>query len=108
MLGEAVTDAAVVDDAGLRHVDGAHAGGFNTGTVGVSMMGNYDVVNPPQPMIDAVYERSRYARRLDYGKALTPPLTPEETVWLKQRLQELAGTSPARAPRRSRKRGRTK
>ena len=35
-------------------VVGAHAGGFNTGTFGVSMMGNYDVVEPPRAMLDAV------------------------------------------------------
>ncbi|WP_448617629.1 N-acetylmuramoyl-L-alanine amidase [Geodermatophilus sp. URMC 65] len=35
-------------------VIGAHAGGFNTGTFGVSMMGNYDVVDTPQAMIDSV------------------------------------------------------
>ncbi|SET77608.1 N-acetylmuramoyl-L-alanine amidase, partial [Geodermatophilus poikilotrophus] len=35
-------------------VIGAHAGGFNTGTFGVSMMGNYDAVDTPQPMVDAV------------------------------------------------------
>jgi uncharacterized protein with LGFP repeats len=35
-------------------VIGAHAGGFNTGTFGVSMIGNYDVVEPPQVMLDAV------------------------------------------------------
>ncbi|MCF6736817.1 N-acetylmuramoyl-L-alanine amidase, partial [Blastococcus sp. KM273129] len=35
-------------------VVGAHAGGFNTSTFGVSMMGNYDVVDTPQPMVDAV------------------------------------------------------
>ncbi|SNR73717.1 N-acetylmuramoyl-L-alanine amidase [Blastococcus mobilis] len=35
-------------------VIGAHAGGFNTGTFGVSMMGNYDVVEPPRVMLDAV------------------------------------------------------
>ncbi len=35
-------------------VVGAHAGGFNTSTFGVSMMGNYDVVGTPQPMIDSV------------------------------------------------------
>ncbi|MGY1632317.1 N-acetylmuramoyl-L-alanine amidase [Geodermatophilus sp. SYSU D01186] len=35
-------------------VIGAHAGGFNTGTFGVSMLGNYDTVETPQPMIDAV------------------------------------------------------
>ncbi|WP_448610052.1 N-acetylmuramoyl-L-alanine amidase [Geodermatophilus sp. URMC 60] len=35
-------------------VIGAHAGGFNTSTFGVSMMGNYDVVATPQAMIDSV------------------------------------------------------
>src|SRR3712207_8057915 len=35
-------------------VIGAHAGGFNTGTFGVSMMGNYDVVGTPQVIIDSV------------------------------------------------------
>ncbi|RBY91754.1 hypothetical protein DQ244_10735 [Blastococcus sp. TBT05-19] len=35
-------------------VIGAHAGGFNTGTFGVSMLGNYDLVATPQPMIDSV------------------------------------------------------
>ena len=28
-------------------VVGAHAGGFNSGTFGVSMLGNYESVNPP-------------------------------------------------------------
>ena len=35
-------------------VIGAHAGGFNTGTFGVSMLGNYDIAPPPQVMLDAV------------------------------------------------------
>ncbi|MGY1833223.1 N-acetylmuramoyl-L-alanine amidase [Geodermatophilus sp. SYSU D01180] len=35
-------------------VVGAHAGGFNTGTFGVSMLGNYDTVTAPQAMVDAV------------------------------------------------------
>jgi uncharacterized protein with LGFP repeats len=35
-------------------VIGAHAGGFNTGTFGVSMLGNYDLVGTPQAMIDSV------------------------------------------------------
>jgi hypothetical protein len=35
-------------------VIGAHAGGFNTGTFGVSMLGNYDLVDTTKPMIDAV------------------------------------------------------
>lgn len=35
-------------------VIGAHAGGFNTSTFGVSMIGNYDIVDAPAPMIDMV------------------------------------------------------
>jgi uncharacterized protein with LGFP repeats len=35
-------------------VVGAHAGGFNTGTFGVSMLGNYDTAPTTQPMVDAV------------------------------------------------------
>ncbi|MCV2488569.1 N-acetylmuramoyl-L-alanine amidase [Geodermatophilus sp. YIM 151500] len=35
-------------------VIGAHAGGFNTGTFGISMLGNYDVAQPPRSMIETV------------------------------------------------------
>lgn len=35
-------------------VVGAHVGGFNTGNFGVSMLGDYDAVDPPKPMINAV------------------------------------------------------
>lgn len=35
-------------------VIGAHVGGFNTGTFGVSMLGNYDTSTTPPAMIDAV------------------------------------------------------
>ncbi|MCL1801889.1 MAG: N-acetylmuramoyl-L-alanine amidase, partial [Promicromonosporaceae bacterium] len=35
-------------------VIGAHAAGFNTGTVGISMLGNYDIVDTPAVMVDAV------------------------------------------------------
>ncbi|WP_232797039.1 N-acetylmuramoyl-L-alanine amidase [Blastococcus atacamensis] len=42
-------------DGGLAStVIGAHAAGFNSGTFGVSMLGNYDTVNTTQPMVDAV------------------------------------------------------
>ena len=33
-----------------------------------------------QPMIEAVYVRSRYVRRFDYTKPLSPPLTTEENA----------------------------
>ncbi|KQB83457.1 peptidoglycan recognition protein family protein [Corynebacterium lowii] len=35
-------------------VQGAHAGGFNQNIWGISMMGNYESVTPPQATIDAV------------------------------------------------------
>ena len=33
---------------------GTHAGGFNTGTMGISTMGNYDVVAPSEEVVDAM------------------------------------------------------
>jgi uncharacterized protein with LGFP repeats len=42
-------------DGGLASsVVGAHAGGFNTYTFGVSMLGNYDTADTPQVMINSV------------------------------------------------------
>jgi hypothetical protein len=40
-----------------------------------------------QPMIGAIYQRSRYERSIDYSKPLTPPLNSADAAWLKQRLQ---------------------
>ena len=40
-----------------------------------------------QPLVDAVYERSRYAQSIDYNRPLSPPLAPEEAAWLEQRLR---------------------
>jgi hypothetical protein len=37
-----------------------------------------------QPMIEAIYTRSRYHRSIDYAKPLMPPLAAEESVWLEQ------------------------
>jgi hypothetical protein len=44
-----------------------------------------------QPMIDAIYQRSRYERSIDYTKPVTPPLGPEEAAWLEQQLRTRAG-----------------
>jgi hypothetical protein len=46
-----------------------------------------DVPLALQPMIEAVYERSRYGRRLQYDKPLTTLLSPEDAAWLAQRLR---------------------
>ncbi|GAB2685799.1 N-acetylmuramoyl-L-alanine amidase [Thalassiella azotivora] len=37
-----------------KNVIGAHAGGFNTSTVGVSAIGNYETAAAPQVMVDAI------------------------------------------------------
>lgn len=50
-------------------VIGAHAGGFNTGTFGVSMLGNYAEVDTPQVMLEAVASVMAWKLRL-YG--ITP------------------------------------
>ncbi|MDY3128199.1 MAG: N-acetylmuramoyl-L-alanine amidase [Corynebacterium sp.] len=37
-----------------RAVQGAHVGGFNSGTWGISMMGNYETAQPSQAMLNSV------------------------------------------------------
>jgi hypothetical protein len=54
------------------------------------------------PLIDAVYVRSRYARRIDYTKPLRPPLTPEQAACLQGTLGGAKRTSKPRAARRRR------
>jgi hypothetical protein len=44
-----------------------------------------------QPMIDAIYTRSRYHRSINYTKPITPPLSTEETSWLAEQLKPRAG-----------------
>jgi hypothetical protein len=46
-----------------------------------------DVTLDLQPMVDAIYARSRYARDIDYTRPLQPPLAPEETAWLQEQLK---------------------
>jgi hypothetical protein len=41
-----------------------------------------------QPMIDTIYRRWRYDQSIDYTQPLAPPLSPEQTTWLKQQLKE--------------------
>jgi Protein of unknown function (DUF4058) len=50
-----------------------------------------DVFLALQPMIDAIYQRSRYERSIDYSKPLKPPLDAAATAWLKPRLQTRRG-----------------
>lgn len=35
-----------------------------------------------QPMVEAIYERSRYGRSIDYARPPEPPLAPAEAEWL--------------------------
>jgi hypothetical protein len=42
-----------------------------------------------QPMVEAIYARSRYHRSIDYSRPLTPPLGPDESAWLEQQLRSL-------------------
>jgi hypothetical protein len=60
-----------------------------------------------QPMIEAVYERSRYGRRLQYDKPLTAPLSAEDAAWLAQRLRggaDQGSKPPAPRQRKGRRR----
>lgn len=40
-----------------------------------------------QPLVEAIYARSRYSRSIDYSRPLTPALTGEEAAWLEQQLR---------------------
>jgi hypothetical protein len=40
-----------------------------------------------QPMIESIYQRSRYARSIDYSRPLDPPLKPAEVAWLRKQLR---------------------
>jgi hypothetical protein len=42
-----------------------------------------------QPMIEAIYKRSRYEQDIDYRQPCRPPLGPAEAAWFEARLREL-------------------
>jgi hypothetical protein len=44
-----------------------------------------------QPMIEAIYQRFRYDRSIDYTRPLTPPLASEDAAWLEAQLRRRAG-----------------
>jgi hypothetical protein len=59
-----------------------------------------DITLALQPMIDAVYERSRYRQRIDYTKPLTPPLAAGDASWLRRQLRGSASaTKRTKRPR---------
>jgi hypothetical protein len=65
---------------------------------------DHDIPLELQPIVEAIYERSRYGDDIDYAQPVVPPLTPEQAGWLQQQLQNTrtASTAPAkRRPRRS-------
>jgi hypothetical protein len=59
-----------------------------------------DVVLDLQPMVEAIYHRSRYDTTIDYTKRLTPPLSADQTAWLEERLSGSRGTRPRTSRRR--------
>lgn len=46
-----------------------------------------DVSLDLQPLVAAIYARSRYERDIDYRRPLDPPLTPAEQAWWEDRLR---------------------
>ncbi len=56
-----------------------------------------------QPMVDAVYARSRYHDDIDYSQPLQPPLTTEQVAWLAERLRA-EPAEPAAPAKRTRRR----
>jgi hypothetical protein len=53
-------------NSATQPVIGVHAGGFNTGTVGISMLGDYSSVTPPPATLDAVAQVAAW-RLAAYG-----------------------------------------
>ena len=45
-----------------------------------------DVPLALQPLVESVYERSRYAREIDYQQPLRPPLPAEDIAWLQSQV----------------------
>jgi hypothetical protein len=54
-----------------------------------------------QPLIEGIYERSRYGEDIDYARPLEPPLAAEDASWLATRLR---GNTPAAEESRPRRR----
>jgi hypothetical protein len=45
-----------------------------------------DITLDMQPLVLAVYARSRYERDIDYHQPLNPPLGAEDAAWLREEL----------------------
>jgi hypothetical protein len=60
-----------------------------------------DIALALQPMVEAIYQRSRYAQDIDYTRPLDPPLSPEQIAWLQERVRADKPVKPS-APKRRR------
>ncbi len=68
---------------------GAHTGGYNTGTVGVCLLGNFEVVQPVRAQLDSLREMAAYLREtvgishLTGHRGFQPEATvcPGENLW---------------------------
>ncbi|GAA1120148.1 S-layer homology domain-containing protein [Citricoccus alkalitolerans] len=59
-----------------KPVQGAQAGGFNSDTIGISAMGNYDIASAPAPMVRAIEKVLAWqAYRYDVDPSATTTLT---------------------------------
>lgn len=63
-----------------------------------------DIALSLQPLVDAIYQRSRYYADIAYSRPLRPPLTPEQTAWLARQLK--GESKPARKSGRPKRRRR--
>ena len=50
-----------------------------------------DITLDLQPLINAIYQRYRYAQSIAYTRPLKPPLSTQEAAWLKKRLRGQQG-----------------
>jgi hypothetical protein len=56
-----------------------------------------------QPLVEEIYTRARYGEVIDYSKPLVPPLSREQSSWLKKRLRDVRTSKPATTKKRKSK-----
>jgi hypothetical protein len=64
-----------------------------------------DVELTLQPIVEAIYARSRYHHSIDYARPLNPPPTPEESAWLAQQLSGRGSPAKSTGGRKRRRGG---
>jgi len=57
-----------------------------------------DLMLDLQPMVEAIYRRSRYFLSIDYTKPPVPPLQPQESDWLKEQPVRLTAANQPNIP----------